>query len=60
MQKTYGGRLFVKAYYAISPQIVKRFGETQWFNRFWKGRLDKLVKRLELEGFKNTPYDDED
>ena len=41
-----GGRLFVKAYYAISPQIVKRFGETSWFNHFWKKRLDKMVKRL--------------
>ena len=58
LQKTYGGRLFVKAYYAISPQIVKRFGETSWFNHFWKKRLDKMVKRLRRKGFKNTPYED--
>lgn len=60
LRKSFLGRLFIKIYYATSPKIVKCFGETQWFNRFWKGRLDKLVKRLELEGFKNTPYDDED
>ena len=60
LKKSFWGRLFIKAYYATSPKVVKRFGETQWFNHFWKVKLDKMVKKLEAKGFENTPYDDED
>ena len=38
---TWYGRLFIKCYYAISPTIVKCFGDTKWFKAFWKSRLDK-------------------
>ena len=55
---TWYGRLFIALYYAISPTIVKWFGNTNWFNKMWKGRLDKMVKRLQEEGFENTPYED--
>ena len=55
---TWYGRLFIALYYAISPTIVEWFGNTDWFNKMWKGRLDKMVKRLQEEGFENTPYDD--
>lgn len=55
---TWYGRLFIALYYTISPTIVKWFGNTKWFNKMWKGRLDKMVKRLQEEGFENTPYDD--
>ena len=55
---TWYGRLFIALYYAISPTIVKWFGDTNWFNKMWKGRLDKMVKRLQEEGFENTPYED--
>ena len=55
---TWYGRLFIALYYAISPTIVKWFGNTDWFNKMWKGRLDKMVKRLQEEGFENTPYED--
>lgn len=40
------GRAFIKAYYAISPTLVKLFGHTSWFKRFWKKRLDKFVAEL--------------
>ncbi len=50
------GRAFIRAYYAISPTIVKHFGHTAWFNRFWRSKLDKLVARLQKKGFEDTPY----
>lgn len=56
--QTAAGRLFVKLYYAISPAVVERFGDTVWFNRFWKGRLNKLVHKLREDGYQDTPYYD--
>ena len=58
LKKSFFGRLFVKTYYAISPTIVKWFGKTELFNRFWKARLDRMVKRLNDKGYENTPYED--
>jgi len=55
---TWYGRLFIKTYYAVSPTIVKWFGKTKWFNMFWKSKLDKMVARLNGEGFEDTPYND--
>lgn len=55
---TWYGRIFVYAYYAISPTIVKWFGKTEWFNRFWKHKLDRFVKSLNDIGVANTPYND--
>ena len=52
------GKMFIKAYYAISPTIVKYFGETKWFNKFWKARLDKMVANLQNSGFESTNYCD--
>ncbi len=40
------GRVFIVLYYAISPTLVRLFGETRWFRRFWRGRLDRVVERL--------------
>ncbi len=57
---TWYGRLFITLYYAISPTIVKWFGHTQWFNKMWRGKLDRMVERLQSEGFENTPYQDKD
>lgn len=57
---TWYGRTFIRLYYAISPTLVKMFGKTKWFKRFWKGRLDKMVKRLNEKGVENTPYNDID
>lgn len=52
------GRLFIKSYYAISPTIVKKFSECNWFIYVCKSVLDKIVIRLQSKGFENTPYDD--
>ena len=37
------GKAFVKSYYAVSPILVKYFGETKWFRGFWRKRLDRMV-----------------
>lgn len=55
---TWYGRTFIKLYYAISPTIVKWFGETKWFKKMWKGKLDRMVKKLQDNGVESTPYDD--
>lgn len=52
------GRLFIKAYYLISPKLVKLFGESVIFKRFWKRKLDKLAITLKEKGFDDTPYQD--
>ena len=52
------GRAFIHTYYAISPTLVKWFGETQWFKNLFKGKLDRMVKNLNEQGVENTPYED--
>lgn len=52
------GRTFIKMYYAISPTLVKMFGNTAWFKKMWRGTLDKMVINLNRKGVKNTPYKD--
>ena len=58
LTETWHGRLLIKAYYAISPTIVKWFGDTAWFKKMWKGKLDRMVSNLQQKGFENTPYED--
>ena len=58
LSATWYGRLFIKIYYAISPTMVKWFGETKWFKNIFKPKLDKLVEKLNKEGVADTPYDD--
>ena len=52
------GRLFIRSYYAISPTLVKWFGNTEWFKHFWHSRLNKIVKHLLSVGIENTPCKD--
>ena len=52
------GRAFIKTYYAVSPTLVKWFGDTQWFKNMWKPTLDKMVRKLNNKGVENTPYND--
>jgi len=59
LSTTWYGRAFIRAYYAISPTIVKLFGETSWFKKIWKYRLDRMVKKLKENGVENTPYEDQ-
>lgn len=58
LDDTWYGRLFIKCYYAISPTIVKWFGNSNWFRIFWKSRLDKMVSYLQGQGIDDTEYKD--
>ena len=58
LAETWYGRAFIKAYYAVSPTLVKWFGHTKWFKRMWKGKLDSMVAKLNAEGVEDTPYQD--
>ena len=58
LDETWYGRVFIKCYYAISPTLVKWFGNTKWFRKFWKNILDKKVKDLKSKGVKDTYYND--
>lgn len=58
LAETRMGRAFIRSYYAISPSLVKRFGRTRWFRRFWRTGLDALVKRLNVKGISGEPYKD--
>ena len=58
LAKTWYGRVFIKVYYAVSPTIVKIFGSTKFFKNFWKNRLDKMVAKLQADGYEDTPYKD--
>ena len=60
LAKTWYGRLFIKLYYAISPTAVKLFGDMDWFQNFWRGKLDDMVSNLQADGFESTPYQDKD
>ena len=52
------GRLFIRSYYAISPTIVRWFKDKEWFQKFWRDKLDKKVYKLNQKGYKDTPYSD--
>jgi hypothetical protein len=58
LAKTWFGRAFIYVYYAISPTLVKWFGDTNWFKNMWKPTLDKMVTTLQNQGVENTPYED--
>lgn len=58
LAKTWYGRAFIRTYYAISPTLVKWFGNTTWFKKLWKGKLDCMVKTLQENGYDSTPYVD--
>ena len=58
LAKTWYGRLFIHLYYAVSPTAVKLFGDCEWFQSFFRDRLDKMVSGLQADGFESTPYED--
>lgn len=58
LDETWYGRAFIKCYYAISPTLVKLFGQRKWFKVFWKNHLDKMVDSLNKKGISNTKYID--
>lgn len=58
LAESWYGRAFIRVYYALSPTLVKWFGETKWFKKMWQGKLDRMVKKLNGQGVENTPYQD--
>lgn len=58
LASTWYGRVFIRIYYATSPTLVRWFGNTDWFKKMWRGKLDILVKKLRAEGVEDTPYVD--
>ena len=55
---TWYGRAFIRTYYAVSPTLVRWFGDTEWFKKLCQGFLDKKVTLLQAQGFADTPYED--
>lgn len=60
LANSWRGRAFIKAYYAISPTLVKWFGNTNWFKSLWRGKLDRMVADLKAKGYSSVPYQDLD
>lgn len=58
LAETWYGRTFIYTYYAISPTLVKWFGNSHWFKNMWKPFLDNMVNKLNEKGVENTVYDD--
>ena len=56
--KNWYGKMFIYFYYALSPILVKWFGNSNWFRKLWHSQLDYIVKRLNSKGIENTPYND--
>lgn len=58
LAKSWIGRVAVRIYYATSPSLVRWFGDKEWFKRYFKGKLDKMVQTLQKKGVESTKYDD--
>jgi len=46
LKRSLPGRAFIRVYYAISPRLVRWFGDSRWFCKFWRGFLDKLISKI--------------
>ena len=53
------GRLFVRAYYAVSPRLVKMWGDCRPFRSFWRWILDLFTGCLKEKGIPDSFYQDE-
>ena len=58
LDRTWYGRAFIRAYYAVSPTLVRWFGATGWFRSLFKAPLDRFVRKLRQRGVQDTPYQD--
>lgn len=58
LKRTWYGRVFIRIYYAVSPTLVKCFGDANWFKNFWKPMLDRMVNALNANGVNDKPYED--
>ncbi len=52
------GRSFIKTYYAISPTLVKWFGESSIFKGIFTPILNHIVSTLKKRGVSDMPYND--
>lgn len=52
------GKFFVKTYYAVSPTLLKHFGNNTIFKTLCVTILDLFIKYLKIKGFSDKPYDD--
>lgn len=58
LMESSAGRLFVRFYYAVSPTVVRLFGNNRVFRKFWRGVLDRWVLKLQEKGYDDSPYCD--
>ncbi|MDD4729568.1 MAG: hypothetical protein PHN55_12560 [Dysgonamonadaceae bacterium] len=58
LRKNIFGRLFIKVYYFLSPKFIKTKFFSKSIQKFTKWVLDRKVKKLNLKGFEDTPYED--
>lgn len=58
LDKNIFGRLFIKAYYAVSPALVSAFGNCTVFKRACRRILDRLVDILQRKGIDSSRYFD--
>lgn len=58
LRLTWYGRIFIKEYYKFSPKLIKWFGGYPWFNHFWRKYLNRMVTKLQKQGYESTPYRD--
>lgn len=58
LAESWCGRAFIRTYYAISPTLVKWFGNNEWFKNMWKPTLDRMVNKLNSNGVSDKPYND--
>ena len=56
LRRSMAGRLFIRAYYAISPRAVRIFGSS--LRSPARKPLDAFVRKLMKQGFATTPYRD--
>jgi len=58
LAETVFGRAFIRAYYAVSPTVVRIFGGSHVFRAFFRKRLDRMVASLRRDGMSSEPYED--
>ncbi len=58
LAKSWYGKVLIRLYYAISPSLVRIFGDAKWFKRSCRPLLDRMVTKLEAKGISNSPYND--
>ena len=59
LKNTTAERCFISLYYAVSPTMVRIFGRNQAVRRMWRTALDRIISRLNADGFSDKPYNDQ-